>query len=193
MREAENLDGDDTEGYPFEPVINLPLSPPPIASLPDEFSHGPSPGPSTSNAILPLPPLSLLDHTQPPPLKWPPPHTFFNHASGSQPFKKPKYARGSKEDIRRKGRANAKRAVARLDEKRAAPYGDYVVKPRLVNKHVRPAAAVHVKYDAMKLRHTKSAYTGGRLKGSPKRIYSLDELVGDGSKFKFRLESWDGR
>ena len=68
-----------------------------------------------------------------------------------------------------------------------------MVKPRLVNKHVRPAAAVDVKFDSMKLRHMKSAYTGGRLKGSPKRVYSLDELVGDGSAFKFRLETWDGR
>jgi hypothetical protein len=80
-----------------------------------------------------------------------------------------------------------------LNAKQAAPYGDYVVKPRLVNKHARPAAAVDVKFDAMKLRHTKSAYTGGRVKGSPRRVYSLDELVGDSSKFKFRLEIWDGR
>ena len=68
-----------------------------------------------------------------------------------------------------------------------------MVKPRVINKHVRPALAVDVKFDAMKLRHVKSAYTGGRFKGNAKRVYRLDELVGDDSKFKFRLETWDGR
>ena len=68
-----------------------------------------------------------------------------------------------------------------------------MVKPRVINKHVRPTLAVDVKFDAMKLRHVKSAYTGGRLKGNAKQVYRLDELVGDNSKFKFRLETWDGQ
>ena len=113
-------------------------------------------------------------------------------ASNPQPSKKRKHAKGSNEDSRRKGRANAKRAAVRLATKRAAPYGDYMVKPRIINKHVRPATAVDVKFDAMKLRHTKAGYTGGHLK-SGRRIYRLDELVGDSSIFKFRLETWDGK
>ena len=80
-----------------------------------------------------------------------------------------------------------------LNAKQAAAYGNYVVKPWIINKHVRPALAVDVKFDAMKLRHAKSAYIGGRLTGNAKQVYRLDELVGDDSKFKFHLETWDGR
>jgi hypothetical protein len=83
--------------------------------------------------------------------------------------------------------------MRRLDEKRAAPYGDYAVKPRIINKYIRPSVAVNVKFDALKLRHTKSAYTGGRFKAAARRVYRVDELIGEGSKFKFKLERWDGR
>jgi len=113
--------------------------------------------------------------------------------SSAQAHKTPKCTPGSADDIRRKGRGNQKRAMRRLEEKRAAPYGDYIVKPRVINKYIRPAIAVDVKLDALKLRHTKSAYTGGRLKSAARRVYSLDELVGEDSKFKFKLEKWDGR
>jgi hypothetical protein len=192
-RESENLDGDDTEGYPFEPVTTEFSSPVPVSSVPEVHLDGSTPGPSMPDNTLPLsPPLLLLGPTQSRPSSPFPASSSVTKASNPQPGKKRKHAKGSKEDIRRKEHANAKRAVARLTTKRAAPYGDYMVKPRVINKYVRPATAVDVKFDAMKLRHTKTGYTGGHLK-SGRRIYRLDELVGDGSIFKFRLETWDGK
>jgi hypothetical protein len=184
-RESANLDGDDTEGYPFEPIATHFASPMPVSPIPDGCLGGP-----LQTAV---PPPLLLDSTQLPPPSPSPTSTSLSQVSNPQPRKQPKYTKGSKEDIRRKGRANAKRAVARLATKRAALYGDYMVMPRIINKHVRPATAVDAAFDAMKLRRTKSAYTGGRLKSGAKRIYRLDELIGDGSTFKFRLETWDGR
>jgi hypothetical protein len=83
--------------------------------------------------------------------------------------------------------------MRRLEEKRAASYGDYIAKPQVINKYIRPVVAIDVKFDALKLRQTKSAYTGGRLKSAARRVYTLDELVGEGSKFKFKLEKWVGK
>ncbi|KIM71410.1 hypothetical protein PILCRDRAFT_17103 [Piloderma croceum F 1598] len=74
------------------------------------------------------------------------------------PGEKPKYRPGFVEDIRRKKRANTKRAVEGLEAKRAVLYSDYAVNHRIINKYVRPSAAVGVKFDAIKLRHTKHAY-----------------------------------
>ena len=64
--------------------------------------------------------------------------------------------------------------------------------PDLAQPH-RLAVAIGVKFDVLKVRHTKLAYTGGRLKSAARRVYTLDELVGVGSKFRFKLEKWDGR
>jgi hypothetical protein len=50
-----------------------------------------------------------------------------------------------------------------------------------------------VKFNALKLQHTQSACTGEWLKTPAGRAHTLNELVGEGLKFKFRLEKWDGR
>jgi hypothetical protein len=198
VREGIDLDGDDTEGYPFDPIApsegthfdrddreGLPLDPMvPTLSSPSPLLPPPSKPTNPTNSASLLPP-SLSQDPSPSLTSTPIPPT---HAP-----KKPKSTPGSADDIRRKKRANSKRAMRRLEEKRAASYGDYVVKPQVINKYIRPAVAIDVKLDALKLRHTKSAYTGGWLKSAARRLYTLDELVGEGSKFKFKLEKWDGR
>jgi hypothetical protein len=97
------------------------------------------------------------------------------------------------EVTRRKRRGHAKRAVERLEAKRAAPYGEYAIKPKVLEKYVRPATSINTKLDAMKLKHTKHAYTGGKDNGGQKRLFELHELVGEKSQFKFKLERWDGQ
>jgi hypothetical protein len=168
------MDGDDTEGYPFEPI-----------ALGDE------PGPSSSDIAAIPSPLSSpdLDLAPSPPLVSGPPGS----SSTMQSCKTLKCTRGSADDICRKKRGNSRRAMRRLEEKRAAGHSDYAVKPRIINKYIQPAVAAGVKFDALKLRHTKSAYTGGRLKAASRRVYNLDELVGERSIFKFKLEKWDGK
>jgi hypothetical protein len=190
VREAE-VDNDDSEGYPFDPVVTPFSSPGPLSPVPDYLSNWLAQN-SDSTALPSPPPLSLDS----PPLPLLPPCLDAIPSSSSKqlrPSENPKYRPGSAEDIRRKKRANAKRAVKRLEAKRAVPYGDYAVKPRIINKYVRSSTAIGVKFDATKLRHTKHAYTGGRPESHPKKIYSLNELVGNNSRFKFRLERWDGR
>jgi len=97
------------------------------------------------------------------------------------------------EDTRRKRRGHAKRAVERLEAKRAAPYGQYMIKPMVLSKYVRPATSINTKLNVMKLKHTKYAYTGGRDNGGQKCIFELHQLVGENLQFKFKLERWDSQ
>jgi hypothetical protein len=189
IREGENPDGDDTEGYPFDPITPSPASTP-SAPIPGFWAPSLPPSPGPSNPANPTAPALPSFPPDPPVLT---PHQTPLPSTPTPSAQAPKRTPGSADDIRRKRRGNQKRAMRRLEEKRAAPYGDYIVKPRIINKYIRPAIAIDVKFDALKLRHTKSAYTGGRLKSAARRVYSLDELVGGGSKFKFKLEKWDGR
>jgi hypothetical protein len=43
-----------------------------------------------------------------------------------------------------------------------------------------------------KLRVTRAGFTAIRDEGGIKRMYSLGDMVGDGSKFHFELKAWDG-
>jgi hypothetical protein len=99
---------------------------------------------------------------------------------------------GLTEDSRRKRRSHAKHTIERLEAKRAAPYGKYAIKPKVLNKYVRPATSINTKLDTIRLKHTKHAYTGGKDKGGLKRLYELHKLVGEDSHFKFKLERWNG-
>jgi len=174
IRESE-LDDDDTEGCAFE-AVSVPSLSCPLSLLPRAAN------------TLASPPQSEPSHTT-------------TNAPVSQPstspespaYELPKYAHGSIENSLRKKRGHAKRAMQRLERKHGAPFGDYVVKPSILNRHVRPASAIQSGLKTKKLKHTKNAWTGARDKGGHKRIFTLDEMVGEGSIFNFRLERWDGR
>jgi hypothetical protein len=196
VAKESDLDDDDTEGYNLDPATppvlsphlsQLPpwspfSSPTPLSPVPDEFIQLPQSGPSSASAPVPSLPLGTLST----PIV--PAQPQFPRA----PREGPKYTHGSTEDIRRKKRGKAKRAVKRLQEQRAAPYGLYVVKPALLNRHARPATAVTTGFDTTKLGATKNGWTGTRDQGGYKRVFTLDEMVGEKSIFKFRLERWGG-
>lgn len=144
-----------------------------IAPASTPSPHAP-PGPETMAPSLPLPP-------------------HFLPMAGSAP-RNPilPSKRGSIEKQIRKNRGKVKRAMKRYEEKLAAGHGDYVVKPSVINQHVRPANGMRSSANASAFPHTKNAYTGGRVSGG-KKVWRLDELVGEDSKHKFKLEKWDGR
>ncbi|KIM90629.1 hypothetical protein PILCRDRAFT_1890 [Piloderma croceum F 1598] len=187
------LDDDDTEGYSLDPATlpdsspcspQLPpwspfSSPMPLSPVPDEPSQS---GPSNAPASIPsLPPGALSTPM------------VLDQASTPPPCEAPKYMRGSAEDILRKNRGKLKRAIKRLKEKRAAPYGLYVAKPSVLNRHVWPATAIKTAPNTTKLRATKNGWTGARDQGGYKCVFTLGEMVGEASIFKFRLERWDSR
>ena len=190
------LDDDETEGYLLDPATlpdpspcspQLPpwspfSSPTPLSPLPDESMQSSESGPSDVPTSIP----SL------------PPGTLSTPIVSGQPFtppprEAPKYMRNSAEDIRRKNRGKFKRAIKRLEEKHAAPFGLYVAKPSALNHHVRPATAIKTALNTAKLRATKNGWTGARDKGGYKQVFTLDEMVGEASIFKFRLQRWDSR
>jgi hypothetical protein len=163
VKESE-LDDDDAEGSALDPVTTPPLLP-------------------SSSLDMPLSICNLYgQHSQPGPSN-----------SSAPPRNEPKIPHGSAEDILCKKRDKAKRAVQRLQEKCAAPYGSYAVKPRVLNCHVRPATAVKTKLEAWKLKHTKNGWTDARDQGGYRQVFTLDETVGENSRFKFGLDHWDGR
>lgn len=84
--------------------------------------------------------------------------------------------------------------MRRAEEKLAAPYGEYVVVPRIVNKHVRPANAVRTKLRTRGLGHTKNAYTSARNTGGRRRVFELSDFFGAHARFGpgWRKESFDG-
>ena len=174
IRESE-LDDDDTEGCAFE-AVSMPSSSCLLSLLPQAANTPASPpqsGPSHATANTPA--------SQP------------STSPESPAYEVPKYTHGSVENSLRKKRGHAKRAVQRLERKRAAPFGDYVVKPSVLNRRVRPASAIQSELKIKKLKPTKNAWMGARDEGGHKFIFTLDKMVGEGSIFNFRLERWDGR
>jgi hypothetical protein len=41
--------------------------------------------------------------------------------------------------------------------------------------------------------HASTSYVGARDSGGLKKIFGLDDLVGDSSTYAFELRKWDGR
>jgi hypothetical protein len=179
-KESE-LEGDDTEGDQIDPVAT-PFAPPAPLSL------------VTGDEVGLEPSGAALSHTtcleSPPPRPSSMPETFVS--SFPLPRQPDAGTHGPSDTIRRKRKGHVKRAMRRHLEKLAAPHGDYAAKPKLVNRHVRPATPIVTVVDAQRLKRTKMAWTGARDKGGYGRVFTLDEMVGDNSRFKFKLERWDG-
>jgi hypothetical protein len=145
IRESE-LDDDDTEGCALEAITmpssscSLPIPPPLTADAP---TSQPQPGPSRTPANAPASP-PFLTADAPASQPQPGPSCTPANAPASQPSPSleslthgvPKYACGSVENSLRKKRGHTKRAMQRMEQKRAAPFSDYAVKPSVLNRHV---------------------------------------------------------
>lgn len=64
--------------------------------------------------------------------------------------------------------------------------------PQLVNRHLLNAQPVASSYASENFNISGRGYIGKRDPGD-ERTYWLHEMVGEDSKFKFRLRKWDGR
>jgi hypothetical protein len=168
--DAEDGNGDDLEGYEIEPVV----------PVPDCLPLASSTGPPT-----PVPP--ILPHIPPP------------TPSSSTPAPTPARSRhappkpGTNELAYRKAKGKAREKLKAKQRRDAAPYGDFVVKPRLVNKHIKkPDKSIRTRLNAMDMPHASTAYLGKRDSGGAKRTFRLEELVGEGSRYGFELRKWNG-
>jgi hypothetical protein len=96
----------------------------------------------------------------------------------------------------KKAKSKALEKRKRDQHRRDAVYSkNATVQKRTVEQHIHPSRALQTDLHMRKLRATKPGYIGLRdsSKGSDKHIYSLDQMVGDGSEFGFELRAWDGR
>jgi hypothetical protein len=84
--------------------------------------------------------------------------------------------------------------VKAQQRKDAASYGDFAVKPRMVNKHIKkPGQRIRTSLDAGDMPHASTAYVGMKDSGGTGRVFELEELVGKDSEYGFELRKWDGR
>lgn len=75
----------------------------------------------------------------------------------------------------------------------AAVYGDFAVKPRMVNKHImKPGQPIRTSLDAGNMPHASTGYVGLQDSEGTGRIFELEELVGRDSEYGFELRKWNG-
>jgi hypothetical protein len=100
---------------------------------------------------------------------------------------------GTNEAAYRKAKGKAREKLKAKQRRDAAPYGDFAIKPRLVNKHIKNhAKPVKATINASDMPHASTAYLGKRDSGGTGRVFQLEELVGEGSEYGFELRKWDG-
>lgn len=162
----------DLEDYAVEPVVldddhmALPLLTPP-SSLPATLSHS-LPTPTA------VPPISTSAATPGPSRHAPP-------------------KRGTNELAYRKAKGKAREKVKAQQRRDAAVYGDFAVKPRMVNKHImKPGQPIRTSLDAGNMPHASTGYVGLQDSEGTGRIFELEELVGRDSEYGFELRKWNG-
>ena len=99
---------------------------------------------------------------------------------------------GTIEQQRRKAKSKEKRSKQRRAQ--ASPFViSHKLKPTLLRTHGVNAQPITTELVTKDLPHTHGAYTGGRDPSVSRRVFTLDELVGEQSTFGFDLIAWDGR
>jgi hypothetical protein len=100
---------------------------------------------------------------------------------------------GTAELAYRKAKGKAREKVKAQQRKDAAQYGDFAVKPRLVNKHIKKSGRpIRTSLDASSMPHTSTSYLGVYYSPPLKKVFSLEELVGRDSPYGLELRKWDG-
>ena len=93
-----------------------------------------------------------------------------------------------------KAKGKAREKLKAQQRKEAVQYGNFAVKPRLVNKHIKKVGCpIQTSLDASNMPHASTSYVGTWYSGGPKKVFTLDELVGKDSIYRFELQKWDGQ
>ena len=109
------------------------------------------------------------------------------HSSSAQ-SNGPEHRRKAKKKLQ--GHANR---TKRRQEARNASYAN--LKPR-IRRRIDILGASNplcTNIDSSKSSHVSTGFTGLDNGERQKKLYRLEELVGEGSKFDFKLQAWDGR
>jgi hypothetical protein len=96
-----------------------------------------------------------------------------------------------------KMRSHAKRKRERANERKEREAGGqpYEVRPSTRLKHVHQSDVVNTKVNLADMPISAPGYIGVRDTAEQKDTtkHTLDDLIGEGSRFKFKLQKWDGR
>lgn len=91
---------------------------------------------------------------------------------------------------KKQGHANRRLKRAKLNE--TVRLDKLKARPRASAKYVMKSEAARSTFDSKGIRMATTGYVGVR-EGKTAVIYRLDQLVGDGSAFGFRVHAWNGR
>jgi len=93
---------------------------------------------------------------------------------------------------RKKSQSHANRSRQRQDARDASSAS---LKPRIQRRLNTLGASepLRTEIDSAQSSHINTGFTGLDNRERHKKLYSLEELVGEGSKFGFKLQTWDGR
>lgn len=155
--------------------------------------------PSVSSTALPRTSSPRAPTLPPPSTSIPPTGTKrrFDSISNSEPpsdddTSSRKLKKKSKSKIEYKKLAFKKRRAA--DRQGAKDDIEVKVRPSLQERHTASSTPVSVpSFNLDAKTAAKTGYVGIRDSKASKRVYKLDEVVGEGSKFKFNLLEWDGK
>ena len=163
------------------------------------FSDSPLTTPEPTPPPSPSPEQTFLDDQNPPPF---PPHFPPDHqlapgetapTSGGQLGK---VEGAGKKYGSNKKRSHAKRKRDRAEQQKECEAGvhPYEVRPATRQKHVHGSEATDVRIDLAGLSISAPGYIGvcGTEELKDKTAYKLDDLVGGNSRFKFKLQKWEG-
>ena len=103
------------------------------------------------------------------------------------------YASGAeRRKAKKKGQSHANRQKKRQTA-REATYANIKVRPECVANFIDSSTPIYTDSEAKKASRINTGYTGRDDGGRSSKLYTLDELVGEGSKFGFKLQEWDGK
>jgi hypothetical protein len=105
------------------------------------------------------------------------------------PHLTPPPSRRQKKNARNRKKSHIKRDAAVYASKKLSKHS---VKLAVKRNYIENAVPIAINFDSNDFQTTSTGYTG---KGGPKhkRIHTLGEMVGEGSKYNFQLEKWDGQ
>jgi hypothetical protein len=83
--------------------------------------------------------------------------------------------------------------MKRQQERSSRSFGDYTVRPSTTKKHIKEVNKVtaDLDLDVKAIPVSKIGYTAVNSEGYG-RTFTLEEMVGSDSEFKFTLLPWDG-
>lgn len=125
-----------------------------------------------------------------------PPSTLRDAPAGQSPRGSPSASTAgaavSARKLYRKNKERARKTAKKTLLRGSSGQGALLCNPTAVARNLKGLLTHPTGFKTASMPHTAPGYQGQRTKGAVKRVYALEELIGEGSKFGFDLKQWDG-